>query len=38
MRYLKVVTANVKVTLALCMNRKHVGSGSIALLIPYLRN
>ena len=38
MRYLKVVSANVKVTLALCMNRKHVGNESLAPLIPYLRN
>jgi len=37
MHYLNVVTANVKVTLALCMNRRHVGSGSIAPRIPYLK-
>jgi len=37
MRYLNVVTANVKITLASCMNRRHVGSGSIAPLISYLK-
>jgi hypothetical protein len=38
MLYLNVVTANDKVTLALCMNGRHVGSGSIAPFILYLRN
>jgi hypothetical protein len=37
MHYLNVVTANVKVTLASCMNRRHVGSGSIAPCIPYFK-
>jgi hypothetical protein len=37
MHYLNVVTANFKVKLTLCVDRRHVGSGSIALFVPYLK-